>query len=314
LNKDSIGHGVATGKVILMGEHSVVYGEPAIAFPFVATAISVSVTASERLELNCSYFSGHLVDVPDHLTNIRELITKIFLYLNKEVIPLSITITSTIPAERGMGSSAAVAVALTRAIFDYFDYSFTQKELLSLVNYAEKIAHGNPSGIDAAATSGKNPLFFIKGEALHTFQMNVPQAYLVVADTGIKGQTREAVADVATLLSNDPYEMNQIRSLGTLTREAKEAILLNNAPKLGAIMNKAQAILEHLTVSDQSLDILIHAARSHGALGAKLTGGGRGGCMIALADSKEQATVLSNALKQAGAKDSWIQSLEVGKK
>ncbi|MEI5994671.1 mevalonate kinase [Candidatus Enterococcus mansonii] len=312
MNKENIGHGQATGKIILLGEHSVVYGKPAIAFPFRATALSTTVVPNSVLTLHCQYYSGELAKAPQRLNSVKEVVKQTLLALQQEKVSLDITITSTIPAERGMGSSAAVAVSIVRALYDYFDVTCPSETLLSLVNRAEKIAHGNPSGIDAAATSGHEPLFFIKGQPLESFPMNVSNAYLIVADTGIKGQTREAVSDVAHLFEEDKESTSQhISELGRLTVLAKQAILADDCRALGQIMNQAQEQLEALTVSNEQLDNLIQTARKNGALGAKLTGGGRGGCMIALTDSKNNAEKIAVSLESAGAVATWIQSLGV---
>ncbi|MBO0444810.1 mevalonate kinase [Enterococcus sp. AZ170] len=312
MNKKKIGHGQASGKIILMGEHSVVYGEPAIAFPFQETYISTKVEPDSTMILECHYFSGELSQVPSQLKSVSEVIDQTLIALHHEEATLKITITSTIPAERGMGSSAAVAVSIVRALFDYFDIPCTSESLLPLVNRAEKIAHGNPSGIDAAATTGDEPLFFIKSHPLESFPMNVSNAFLIVADTGIKGQTRAAVRDVAHLFELDKKRISQhITTLGHLTKSAKHAILADEVDTLGNVMNQAQEHLSALTVSNEQLDHLVSTARANGALGAKLTGGGRGGCMIALAGSKKQAENIAVALESAGAVATWIQSLGV---
>ncbi|MGX7129703.1 mevalonate kinase [Enterococcus wangshanyuanii] len=314
MNRKNIGHGQATGKIILMGEHAVVYGEPAIAFPFEETSIMTTIESDQMMTLDCQYFCGNLAEVPARLKSVQKVIYQTLAELGQENTTLKITINSTIPAERGMGSSAAVAVAIVRGLFDYFKTPCSPETLLRLVDEAEKIAHGNPSGIDAAATSGSKPIFFIKGQPLELFPMNVSNAYLIVADTGIKGQTREAVSDVAHLFEEDKQlAAKHITELGRLTVQAKQAILMNDVPLLGTSMNQAHEHLKALTVSNKQLDHLVETARNNGALGAKLTGGGRGGCLIALVDSKRQAEKIADSLKNAGATAAWIQSLEVKK-
>lgn len=314
MNRKNLGHGQATGKIILMGEHAVVYGEPAIAFPFEETAIMTTVAAEKAMILDCQYFYGNLAEVPTRLKSVQKVIYQTLAKLGQEDTTLKVTINSTIPAERGMGSSAAVAVAIVRGLFDYFKTPCSKETLLKLVDEAEKIAHGNPSGIDAAATSGSEPIFFVKGQPLELFPMNVSDAYLIVADTGIKGQTREAVSDVAHLFEEDKQATaKHITELGRLTVQAKQAILMNDVPLLGTSMNQAHEHLKALTVSNKQLDHLVDTALKNDALGAKLTGGGRGGCLIALSGSKEQAKKIANALKSAGASAAWIQSLEVKK-
>ncbi|MBP1046920.1 mevalonate kinase [Enterococcus sp. BWM-S5] len=310
MKNNNSGIGTATGKIILMGEHAVVYGEPAIAFPFHAAAVTTIAEPAEEMLLDCAYFSGSLSKAPKQLHNIKESIIQTLAFLNREDF-FSFTITSTIPPERGMGSSAAVAVSVIRSIFDYYDYSATDEELAVLVNQAEKIAHGNPSGIDAAATSGSQPIFFVKGQELSLFPMDLKNTWLIVADTGIKGQTREAVKDVAHLFETDRMTVGKkIEALGELTQRSKQAIMANDAPQLGTAMDQAQLILAELTVSHPMIEHLVEAAKRQGALGAKLTGGGRGGCVIALADSQASAEKIADAFTEVGAVNTWIQSLE----
>jgi mevalonate kinase len=314
MTEKKTGVGMAAGKIILMGEHSVVYGEPAIAFPFQGTAVTATLTPNTAMTIDCHYYSGSLAQAPQQLENIKELIKQLLFFFKEETATFSLQITSTIPAERGMGSSAATAVAVVRSFFDYFNYAYTQEELLTLVSLSEKIAHGNPSGIDAAATSGSDPVLFIKGTPLRHFPMNLSDTYLVVADTGIKGQTRAAVKDIAHLFEQDKKAVAQkMLTLGTLTNQAKEAIIANDSKGLGTLMTLAHAQLQSLAVSNELLDQLVSVALEKKALGAKLTGGGRGGCMIALADSLTTAKNIAQALTEHGAVTTWIQSLEVKK-
>lgn len=314
MNNEQLGYGRATGKIILMGEHSVVYGEPAIAFPFEATAIITTITPAAITTVDCHYFSGTLDELPPQLRSVKEVIKQTLLHLSQTNASLKFIITSSIPPERGMGSSAAVATSIVRALFDYFKTPYSTEILLRLVNQAEKIAHGNPSGIDAAATSGSQPILFTKGQPLSPFPMNVAKAFLIVADTGIKGQTREAVRDIAELYQQDTAQISaRIKELGQLTNIAKQAILTDDIYALGEAMDLAHRELQALSVSNQQLDRLVASAKEYQALGAKLTGGGRGGCMIALSDSGEQAVQIAAALENTGAKKTWIQSLEVKK-
>ncbi|WP_265459755.1 mevalonate kinase [Enterococcus sp. HY326] len=309
---EAVGLGKATGKIILMGEHSVVYGEPAIAMPFLATHIQTRITDGPENSLDSIYFSGKLADVPAPLKNIQALITALQEKFQQQA-GIHLEITSTIPAERGMGSSAATAVAITRGYFDYQKTDLSDQELLDFVNLSEKIAHGNPSGIDAAATSGPNPLYFIKGQELSSFPMNV-DAYLVVADTGIKGKTRGAVADVAKQYQENPAVPELIHILGQLAKDAKQAIISNQPALLGSMMTKAHRNLKALGVSNDALDLLTDTAIANNALGAKLTGGGRGGCLIALAEDLATAKQIAAAQEKAGAKQTWIQGLGVYQK
>lgn len=303
---EEIGTGRANGKIILMGEHAVVYGQPAIAMPFSAAQITATIHADKKDQLNSSYYSGLLAQAPASLQNIQSLIAN--LRQDFSTGPINCTITSSIPAERGMGSSAAVAVAITRAFFDW-QQVYEKTNLLTYVNQAEKIAHGNPSGIDAAATSGQEPIFFQKDQPLLPFPLNLAGC-LIVADTGVKGKTRDTVSDVARLMELNPLRTQElIDNLGSLTYQAKAAITNNQPVELGFTMTQAHHILQQLSVSDGTLDRLVKVALHNGALGAKLTGGGRGGCMIALADNPATAQIIANQLQEVGARQTWLQTL-----
>lgn len=302
--------GKANGKIILMGEHAVVYGQPAIAMPFSAVEITAQVRAQgQALSVACDFYEGLVHKMPKIWESLKHAIRFSLYRIGAPTDPaIHIEISSTIPAERGMGSSAAVAVAVARALFAYYEKELTDSELWDIVQSSEKIAHGNPSGIDAATTSGKSPVFFIKYQPIQPLELKL-QAYLVVADTGVTGNTLEAISDVADLLEKKPEAIKLVEELGNLTRQAKEDLATDQAELLGSRMNQAHALLQKLGVSDPSLDKLVSLAQENGALGAKLTGGGRGGCMIALVRTGQDAQTLAQILTQAGARQTWIQYL-----
>ncbi|TCD45737.1 mevalonate kinase [Streptococcus sp. X16XC17] len=302
--------GKSTGKIILMGEHAVVYGQPAIAMPFSAIEIVSTVTeAGQALTVSCDFYSGLVHEMPKVWESLKHAIRFSLYRIGAPTDPaIHIEITSTIPAERGMGSSAAVAVAVARSLFAFYDKELTNEELWDIVQSSEKIAHGNPSGVDAATTSGTSPVFFVKNQPIEPINVHL-DAYLVVADTGKTGHTLEAIEDVALLLAENAVAQEWIEALGALTQEAKRCLLENRPEDLGAIMSQAHTYLQHLGVSDPLLDGFISIAQENGALGAKLTGGGRGGCMIALVKDQLQARDLADILMEASAKQTWIQFL-----
>lgn len=286
--------GRAHGKVILIGEHSVVHFKPAIALPLMTTAIDVAVSANgssyldPRFHLTCDYYSGPLESAPFNLNNLKKLQAALHnrLCLPQKLGGFDINIVSTIPRERGMGSSAAVAVALTRAIAAYSGVILSEQEIFDYSQISENVAHGNASGLDSIATAHDKAVWFERGAQTRTFDLACP-GVLIVADTGIRGGTREAVEDVHKLLySQERGEARQaakdIDRLGELTADCARALRQGDVRRLGYIMDEAHEALSSLAVSSPELDRLVAAARRAGAAGAKLTGGGRGGCMIAL--------------------------------
>lgn len=306
------GIGTSHAKIILMGEHSVVYGQPAIALPL--PSVQLSVTLSSRQDnqriIKSRYYHGSLENLPSSMIGIKKLIDTLSASFNDHETGWDLKIESQLPAERGMGSSAASAIAIIRAFFDYYDEPLDRTLLLQLADVEEQITHRSPSGLDAATVSSDKPLFYVKGRIGVPIEMNL-DASLVIADTGKKGATKEAILAVKDELKNNSEKAEEhIKHLGELVNQTKGYLAQNDIVKLGDALNFAQTDLAALNVSDPSLDHLIHVARDNGALGAKLTGGGRGGCMIALMQTAMGARRLASILKENGAHDIWLQPLD----
>jgi mevalonate kinase len=213
---------------------------------------------------------------------------------------LQIEITSTIPVASGLGSGAAVTVALTRALAAHLHHAMTDEEVNSFAYEIEKIHHGTPSGIDNTVITFAKPVYFVKGQPIETF--SVRESFtIIIADTGIPAPTKESVADVRHLWINDrPRLETAFDKIGEISFTARRAIEAGKWELLGDLMDENHTLLQKLTVSSTELDGLVEAARRAGALGAKLSGGGRGGNMIALT-RPEQAGTVSRALMEAGA-------------
>ncbi|MCF6466112.1 mevalonate kinase [Clostridium sp. Cult2] len=309
-NKSAVG--TAIGKIILIGEHAVVYGQPALAIPFPKTKIKTIISRKKgSITLDCFFYKGLLFNTPERLLGLISIIKEIVNSFDEELENFSIRIESSIPPERGMGSSAAVAVATIRALYDFFSQPLTNENLLKWSNVSEKIVHGNPSGIDTAIIIEETPLYYTKGRPFAPFPFKL-NAYLIVADTGEPGQTQAAVASVKKLMESNPEKGELlIKQLGVLTEDAKISIEAKDVVKLGKIMNEAHSILDKLGVSNGTLNHLVSVALNNGAIGAKLTGGGRGGCMIALAATQQQAKFISNKLLCSRAKNIWIYNMGV---
>ncbi|WP_276528148.1 mevalonate kinase [Pediococcus stilesii] len=299
----------SNAKIILMGEHSVVYNQPAIALPI--SNIKTGVTIQDiqgGIQIRSRYFNGFLEDIHSNLLGIKTLIKQTLTVLGQPNTGLLITIESEIPSERGMGSSAATAVALVRALFAFFDRPLSRNTLLKMVDISEKIIHGNPSGLDSATASSNTPIWFKRDGTIKALPINV-NAYLVIGDSGIKGKTSEAVEIVKNKIQFGTDGGLLIKNLGKLTSQTAVALRENDVSSLGAAMNEAHQNLRQLGVSHPAVEKLIQIANASGALGSKLTGGGLGGCIIALTADESTAKQVSQNLIDGGATATWIEKL-----
>lgn len=299
----------AMGKIILVGEHSVVYFKPAIAIPFSGVSIEAVISENDEMILDTLNYQGLLSLAPTSLQGPKDLVEKIINDLNIEE-NFAIKINSNIPQERGMGSSAAVAAALVRAIYKYFEKDLSDAKLLDYVNFSETIVHGNPSGIDSAIVVYEKPLYFIKGEEIVTYEFSL-DAYLLVADTGELGNTKFAVSKVREYIEENSERGNYILSeLENLVNDTKLALSNNDVSNVANNMNQAQIYLSELGVSNQSIEKLIKIALDNNALAAKLTGGGLGGCIICLVKNYEDALKIQSELSANGAKGTWLMNMK----
>ena len=288
-----VGVGQAHSKIILIGEHAVVYGYPAISLPLLEVEVTCKVVPAER---------------PWRLYEEDTLSMAVYAsleYLNIKEVCIRCEIDSAIPEKRGMGSSAAISISAIRAVFDYYEAELPHDVLEILVNRAEMIAHMNPSGLDAKTCLSDQPIRFIKNVGFTELDMDL-SAYLVIADTGVYGHTREAIQVVQ---SKGKDALPFLHALGELTQQAEEAISQKDAEGLGQILSQAHLHLKEIGVSSPEADYLVETALSHGALGAKMSGGGLGGCIIALAVDLTQAQELAERLEEKGAVQTWIESL-----
>jgi mevalonate kinase len=300
----------APGKVILFGEHAVVYGRPAIAIPVTqvrATAV-VEPYAGEGVRLIAPDLARdmHLSDAAEGdplAAAVRQVCRATGL---RQLPDMLITVTSQIPVASGLGSGAAIAAATIRAVAGYLGFSHlaTNDWVSSLTYEVEKIHHGTPSGIDNTVVTYERPVYFVRQQPqnrIETFKVAVP-LYLLIADTGISSSTKDVVADVRRQWRANPAVLESLfDECGQIAEAARLAIETGQLQEIGRLMIANQALLEAMTVSSPELEKLVEVGVEAGALGGKLSGAGRGGNMIALVTEKT-AAIVRQALLASGAR------------
>ncbi|MFN2135506.1 MAG: mevalonate kinase [Candidatus Promineifilaceae bacterium] len=299
----------APGKIILFGEHAVVYGRPAIAAPLSRLRAKAVVSAwdgrgvqllapdlglAQRLD---QADPDDAIALPVRLVQQQAGLTRL--------PDMTITVTSDIPIASGLGSGAAISAAIIRALAQYLGLEgrLSPAWVSDLTFEVEKIHHGTPSGIDNTVVAYERPVYFRREQPLNLIETFVVgrALNLLVGDTGVRSSTKVAVGDVRRqwLLETARFE-KLFDGCGLLCEAARAAIEAGDLELVGRLMNDNHALLVAMTVSSPELEMLVSAARQAGALGAKLSGGGRGGNMIALVDDATAGTV-HDALLAAGA-------------
>lgn len=293
----------APGKIILFGEHAVVYGRAAIAVPVSQVGAQAEVSESSRLGIwiDAADVGLHAelstLPVEDPLAALVHGFCSTF--LGKPYPNLHITISSTIPVASGMGSGTAVSVALGRAMAAALGLPISDEQINALAYEIEKLHHGAPSGIDNTVVTYARPVFFTMARPIQTLGVGAPFT-IVIGDSGVRAPTRESVGDVRRLWESDRPRWEAVfDQIGRLSQKAREVIESGSWAEMGPLMNENHALLQQLTVSSPQLDRLVARALDAGALGAKLSGGGRGGNMIALVSDGTAAAVAA-ALKSTG--------------
>jgi mevalonate kinase len=294
----------ACGKIILLGEHAVVYGRPAIAVPVTQVQATATVEPGEHgLIIHAADIDRSVaVDSANSDDPLAAIVNLTLAQLNYPPPDLEITIRSTIPIASGLGSGAAVSTAIVRALARWRGAQLDAAEVNALVYEVEKLHHGTPSGIDNTVIAYQQPVYFIRGAAIQTFTVARPFK-VAIGNTGVASSTRITVGDV-----RKGWEIDRARyeawfdRIGAIVQQARSAIESGAIDRLGPLLDQNQVLLRDLDVSSVELERLIFAAKQAGASGAKLVGGGRGGNMIALVDDRSVEAVTA-ALKDAGAVD-----------
>lgn len=301
----------ACGKVILLGEHAVVYGFPALAVPVrsVRTRAELSEGASPlRIEAPLIGLDAPVEDLPPgHPLTVC-------IRLTAEALGMAapggrLTITSDIPVASGLGSGAAVSTAIVRVLAAAAGRNLPAAEISRIVFAVEQIHHGTPSGVDNTVIAHESPIYFRRGQEPVMLAVGAP-IHLLIADSGVHSKTRVAVGGVRDRRDADPTRYDGFfRQIGDLTEEGRGHLEAGRIPPLGRTIDRCHELLRAIEVTTPALDRLVEAARSAGAYGAKLTGAGLGGNVVALVDAPLLPAV-ETALRESGATAVFHTTLE----
>jgi mevalonate kinase len=218
---------------------------------------------------------------------------------------VAILIRSSIPVASGLGSGAAVSVAIIRALAKHLKKELSDEQVSELAFETEKLYHGTPSGIDNTVITYAKPVYFVKDKPIEVFKPKYP-FMIVIADTGIPASTKAAVRDVRIQHHKRPERYETLfATIGSIATTARQLIESGMPESLGPLMDENHAMLRSMNVSSPELDNFVEAAREAGALGAKMSGGGRGGNMIALVQASKAGSI-AKALRNAGAVNTII--------
>lgn len=295
--------GKGYGKCILFNEHFVVYGIPSIVSAIGdSTVATIDTRESGGIQLidNRPATPGYKEEKLDHQKDsLHRILTAMKVDPDENI---TITLAGNLYAASGVGASAASCTAIARALNQFFNKGLNDDQINDVAYEGEKGYHGTPSGVDNAASTYGGLIWFVRSETntLEQISMKSP-VEIVMGNTGKVANTKAAVAGVRERKENHPqkYEalFSQAHHLALAARTALEA---HDMQKVGELMNHNHELLQAIEVSNADLDELVDTARSAGALGAKMTGGGLGGYMVALTPGNHLQDTVAKAIEEKG--------------
>ena len=298
------GEGIGFGKAILFNEHFVVYGVPAIVSAIgkytVAKVNSIDKTGwkiTDNRKATPRYKEEKLEQQKD---SINKILKKMNIDLSSKGI--EIILDGTLHCSSGIGASAASCVAIARALSQHYNLNLPDEEINDIAFEGEKGYHGTPSGIDNTASTYGGLIWFEKGENNIIDKITIPGPIeIVMGDSGKVANTTVAVAGVRDRKVKNQKKYEEIFDRAeNIAYLAKNALINEDYKEIGKLMNENHKLLQQIEVSSKELDFMVKLARDNGALGAKLTGGGLGGSIIALTPGKEIQEEVANAIEKEG--------------
>jgi len=300
-----LGRGVGFGKVILFNEHFVVYGIPAI-----ASAIGANTTAVVQQTPGSGYelkderpeTPGYKAEKLQQQNESLDIMLK-FMDIDTKHKHYAITLGGDLIAASGVGASAASCAAIARAFSDELDLNLSDQKVNEIAFEGEKGYHGTPSGIDnTAATYGGLIWYRRDGSKQLMERMRLPKPVeIVMGNTGKVADTKTVVGEVREQKEKEPEKYRRLfEDAGQLVTNARKQLQDFNLEKVGAYMDENHKLLQEIGVSSLELDALVKLSRDNGAIGAKLTGTGRGGYMVALTPGRELQDRVAKEIEKHG--------------
>ncbi|MAD92110.1 MAG: mevalonate kinase, partial [Gammaproteobacteria bacterium] len=290
----------SAGKIILFGEHAAVYDKHALAIPIIKAVGANALPFKEETKITISEWGLSTTINRKDYTGVNGVVNTIFDALEVGDLNFFIKISSSLPQGMGLGSSAAIAVAIIRAVAKSINISIDNERINQIAFQCEKLAHGNPSGIDNTISCFEEPILFQKNKSpnFEIIELNNAPPLLI----GFSKHSSHTISQVSNVGSRYNKNISQYETIfdhiDELSCKGAEALKAGNYKELGQLMNICHGLLNAIEISTPDLENIINIARENGASGAKLTGSGGGGSVVALCpDSIEE---VQKALHQAG--------------
>ncbi|MCX8150482.1 MAG: mevalonate kinase [Candidatus Bathyarchaeota archaeon] len=300
-----MGKGSGYGKVILFGEHFVVHGVPGIVSATDAKTDAEVRKIPQGITIKDDRKGSKGYAEEKKLQQIESIERMLKIMGLPQTTAMSIWLGGDLPGFSGLGASAASSVAIARAIAEEFTLHFSDEQINQIAYEAEKAYAGNPSGIDNTAATFGGLLWFQKnmrgGSDIFEKILIKKPVEIIIASTGIVANTKAMVEGVAQRKKANPEKYNPLfKQAEELAFAGKKALLNFDLKKVGELMNENHRLLQEIEVSCKELDYLVDVARREGALGAKLTGGGGGGCMTALTPGMDLQEKVASTIEKEG--------------
>ena len=301
-----MGRGSGFGKTILFGEHFVVHGVPGIASAVDSAADAEVKKAVKGINVTDerSGAKGYAEKKKlQQLESIERMLKA--MDMDPKKVAIDIWLGGNLPGFSGLGASAASSVAIARAIAEEFNLDLSDERINDIAYEAEKAYAGNPSGIDNTAATFGGLIWFkknVNGGSNTIEQLSIREPVdIVIGNTGIVANTKAMVAGVAERKEQNPKKYGAIfRQAEDLAHKGRKALETFDLRKVGSLMDENHRLLQEIDVSCKELDYLVDLARKRGAFGAKMTGGGGGGCMLALTPGKDLQEKVASAIENEG--------------